>query len=389
MTELTGQSAGRPALRDRARADAAAGPAFADAILGLIAWRQILDRREFAGARPILLLFLPFLLLLLLLLSLALGSASIPLDQILSVLLDGKADQIAWTNIVLKFRLPKTVTAILAGMALGVSGLLMQTYFRNPLAEPFVLGVSSGASLGVALVVLTAGGVGGALLAGLGLAGDLLLTVAAGLGAACTMILVMMVALRVQSSVTLLILGLMFGYLVAALVSLLLYFAIPERIQAYINWTFGSFSGVTTEQLPILALIVAAGLLLSAALVKPLNALLLGEEYALSLGMRPSLTRFGIVLATALLVSAVTAFCGPIAFLGIAVPHLCRGLLGSADHRLLLPGTMLTGACIALCASIIAEMPGNNLVLPLNVVTALLGAPVVMLVVLRKVRGIS
>ncbi len=386
---MTGQSAGRPALRDRARADAAAGPAFADAILGLIAWRQILDRREFAGARPILLLFLPFLLLLLLLLSLALGSASIPLDQILSVLLDGKADQIAWTNIVLKFRLPKTVTAILAGMALGVSGLLMQTYFRNPLAEPFVLGVSSGASLGVALVVLTAGGVGGALLAGLGLAGDLLLTVAAGLGAACTMILVMMVALRVQSSVTLLILGLMFGYLVAALVSLLLYFAIPERIQAYINWTFGSFSGVTTEQLPILALIVAAGLLLSAALVKPLNALLLGEEYALSLGMRPSLTRFGIVLATALLVSAVTAFCGPIAFLGIAVPHLCRGLLGSADHRLLLPGTMLTGACIALCASIIAEMPGNNLVLPLNVVTALLGAPVVMLVVLRKVRGIS
>ena len=262
---------------------------------------------------------------------------------------------------------------MLAGMALGVSGLLMQTYFRNPLAEPFVLGVSSGASLGVALVVLTAGAGGGALLAGLGLAGDLLLTAAAGLGAAFTMALVMLVALRVQSSVTLLILGLMFGYLVSALVSLLLYFALPERIQAYINWTFGSFSGVTAAQLPILALIVAAGLLLSAALVKPLNALLLGEDYALSLGMHPTLTRFGIVLATALLVSAVTAFCGPIAFIGIAVPHLCRGLLGSADHRLLLPGTMLTGACIALCASIIAEMPGNNLVLPLNVVTALSG----------------
>ncbi len=389
MTELTGQSAGQPAIRDRARAGAGDRSTLADAILGLFAWRQHLERREFAGARPMLLLVLPFLLLLLLLLSLALGSASIPLDQIMSVLLGGEADQIAWTNIVLKFRLPKTVTAVLAGMALGVSGLLMQTYFRNPLAEPFVLGVSSGASLGVALVVLTAGGVGGALLAGLGLAGDLLLTAAAGLGAACTMALVMLVALRVQSSVTLLILGLMFGYLVAALVSLLLYFALPERIQAYINWTFGSFSGVTTAQLPILTLIVAAGLLLSTALVKPLNALLLGEEYALSLGMHPKLTRFGIVLATALLVSAVTAFCGPIAFLGIAVPHLCRGLLGSADHRLLLPGTMLTGACIALCASIIAELPGNNLVLPLNVVTALLGAPVVMLVVLRKVRGIS
>lgn len=389
MTELTGQSAGQPAIRDRARAGAGKRPALSDALLGLFAWRRHLERREFAGARPMLLLGLPFLLLLLLLLSLALGSASIPLDQILSVLLGGEAEQIAWTNIVLKFRLPKTITAVLAGMALGVSGLLMQTYFRNPLAEPFVLGVSSGASLGVALVVLTAGGVSGALLAGLGLAGDLLLTAAAGLGAACTMILVMLVALRVQSSVTLLILGLMFGYLVAAMVSLLLYFALPERIQAYINWTFGSFSGVTAEQLPILALIVAAGLLLSTALVKPLNALLLGEDYALSLGMRPRLTRFGIVLATALLVSAVTAFCGPIAFLGIAVPHLCRGLLGSADHRLLLPGTMLTGACIALCASIIAELPGNNLVLPLNVVTALLGAPVVMLVVLRKVRGIS
>lgn len=387
MTELTGQSAGQPP--HRARAGAGDRPALAYAVLGLFAWRRHLERREFAGARPMLLLGLPFLLLLLLLLSLALGSASIPLDQIMSVLLGGEADQIAWTNIVLKFRLPKTVTAVLAGMALGVSGLLMQTYFRNPLAEPFVLGVSSGASLGVALVVLTAGGVGGALLAGLGLASDLLLTAAAGLGAACTMALVMLVALRVQSSVTLLILGLMFGYLVSALVSLLLYFALPERIQAYINWTFGSFSGVTAAQLPILALIVAAGLLLSTALVKPLNALLLGEDYALSLGMHPRLTRFGIVLATALLVSAVTAFCGPIAFLGIAVPHLCRGLLGSADHRLLLPGTMLTGACIALCASIIAELPGNNLVLPLNVVTALLGAPVVMLVVLRKVRGIS
>ncbi len=320
-------------------------------------------------------------------LSLALGSASIPLDQIVKALLGGEADHLSWTNIVLKFRLPKTATAALAGMALGVSGLLMQTTFRNPLAEPFVLGVSSGASLGVALVVLTTGAVGGALLAGLGMAGDLLLTVAAGLGAAISMSLVLLVAVRVQSSVTLLILGLMFGYLVGALVSLLLYFALPERIQAYINWTFGSFSSVTTAQLPILALFVVAGLLLSTALVKPLNALLLGEDYARSLGIHLKRTRLGIVVATALLVSAVTAFCGPIAFIGIAVPHLARGLLGSSDHRLLLPGTCLTGACVALAAALIAELPGNNLVLPLNVVTALLGAPVVMMVVLRQVRG--
>ncbi len=343
--------------------------------------------REFAGAR---LGFLPLLLVLLgalLLLSLALGSASIPLDQIVSVLLKGEADQQAWTNIILKFRLPKTLTAILAGMALGVSGLLMQTYFRNPLAEPFVLGVSAGASMGVALVLLTTGAVGGAFLAGLGLAGDLLLTAAAGFGAALSMSLVLLVAIRIQSSATLLLLGLMFGYLVAALVSLLLYFALPERIQAYINWTFGSFSGVTMAQLPILALIALAGLLLSAALIKPLNALLLGEDYARSLGVNLKRTRIGIVLATALLVSAVTAFCGPIAFIGIAVPHLSRRLLASADHRLLLPGTCLAGACVALCASLIAELPGNNLVLPLNVVTALMGAPVVMLVILQQARG--
>ncbi len=346
-----------------------------------------LSSREFTGARPYVLFILLALLGALLLLSLALGSASIPFDQILRVLLSGEADQPAWTHIVLKFRLPKTLTAIFAGMALGVSGLLMQTYFRNPLAEPFVLGVSSGASLGVALVVLTSGVAGGALLDGLGLAGDLLMTAAAGLGAAVTMLLVLLVAVRIQSSVSLLIMGLMFGYLVAATVSLLLYFALPERIQAYINWTFGSFSGVTNEQLPVLAVIVLAGLLLAAALTKALNALLLGEEYARSLGANLKRTRIGIVLATALLVSAVTAFCGPIAFIGIAVPHLARGLLASADHRLLLPGTCLAGACVALCASLIAELPGNNLVLPLNVVTALMGAPVVMLVVLRQARG--
>ena len=345
--------------------------------------------REYAGAKPMLLLALALLLCLLLMLSLALGSAAIPLEQILAALLGGEAESAAWTNIVLKFRLPKTMTATLAGMALGVSGLLMQTWFRNPLAEPFVLGVSAGASLGVALVVLGAGAIGGALLSGLGLAGDLLLTTAAGIGAAGSMSLVLLAAARIQSSVTLLVLGLMFGYMVAALVSLLLYFALPERIQAYINWTFGSFSGVTNAQLPILALIVAAGLLLSAGLVKPLNALLLSEEYAQSLGMRLRRTRCLIVLATALLVSAVTAFCGPIAFIGIAVPHLCRGLLGTSDHRLLLPGTVLTGACVALAASLIAELPGNQIVLPLNVVTALMGAPVVMLVIWRRARGLA
>ena len=343
--------------------------------------------RDSVGARPALLLALLALLAVLLLLSLALGSVSIPLEQIVSILLGGDAEQASWRQIVLKFRLPKAATAALAGMALGVSGLLMQTYFRNPLAEPFVLGVSSGASLGVALVVLTSGAVGGALLAGLGLAGDLLLTLAAGAGAALSMTLVLLVAIRVQQGVTLLILGLMFGYFVGAIVSLLLYFALPERIQAYLNWTFGTFSGVTIGQLPILAGFVLAGLLLSALLVKPLNALLLGETYARSLGVNLKRARIGIIMATATLVSAVTAFCGPIAFIGIAVPHLSRALLASADHRLLLPACCLTGACVALFAAIIAELPGNNLVLPVNVVTAVLGAPVVMVALLRSARG--
>lgn len=334
-----------------------------------------------------MLLLMASVLGMLLLLSMALGSVSIPLDQIISALLVGESDTAAWKNIVLKFRLPKTLTAMLAGMALGVSGLLMQTYFRNPLAEPFVLGVSSGASLGVALVVLSTGASGAAMIAGLGFTGDLLLTTAAGLGAGLTMALVLLVATRIRSSLTLLILGLMFGYLVASMVSLLLYFALPERIQAYINWTFGSFSGVTIEQLPLLAAFVIAGLLIAATAVKALNALLLGEDYALSMGTNLRRARLQIVLSTALLVSAVTAFCGPIAFVGIAVPHLCRGILRTSDHRTLLPGTCLTGGIVALCASLIAEMPGNNLVLPLNVVTALLGAPVVMLVILRQFRG--
>lgn len=336
------------------------------------------------GLRPALLLVLLAGLAGVFLLSLALGSVDIPLDQILTVLSGGEADKASWTNIVLKFRLPKALTAIFAGMALGVSGLLMQTFFRNPLAGPFVLGVSSGASLGVAFIVLSTGTVGGTLIAGLGLSGDLLLALAAGVGAGVTMGLVLLVSVRVRSSMTLLILGLMFGYLVSALVSLLLYFAVPERIQAYVNWTFGSFGGVTWEQMPILASVVIVGLLIAGVLTKSLNALLLGENYARSLGLDMMTTRVGIVTATALLAGVVTAFCGPIGFIGIAVPHLCRSLFNTSDHRLLIPATILMGAIVALIAAIIAEVPGNNLVLPLNAVTALLGAPVVIGVILRQ-----
>lgn len=318
------------------------------------------------------------------LLSLAVGSVRIPLDEIIRVLLGGDASRDSWTNIILKFRLPKALTAMLAGAALAVSGLQMQTFFRNPLAGPYVLGISSGASLGVAVVVLSAGTVGASLIAGLGLAADLTLAFAASLGAGVVMLLVLLVARKVHNSMTLLILGLMFGYLTSALVSLLLHFSIAERIQSYINWTFGSFGGVTWNQMVILAPAVLAGLGLSFALSKPLNALLLGEAYARSMGLNVMRARVLIVAATAILAGSVTAFCGPVGFIGIAVPHLCRSLFSTSDHRVLIPATIVMGAIVALVAALIAEVPGSRIVLPLNAVTSLIGAPVVMFVILKR-----
>jgi iron complex transport system permease protein len=340
--------------------------------------------RALPRRRALLLVGLLVGLLALFVLSLAVGSVSIPLNEIVTALLGGETSRASWTLIVLNFRLPRALTAALVGAALGVSGLMMQTLFRNPLADPFVLGISSGASLGVALVILSVGTVGGTLLAGIGLLGDLSLAAAAMIGAAGVMLLVLAAAHRVQHSMTLLVLGVMVGFLTNALVSLLLFFAIPQQIQAYINWTFGSFSDVTWNELRILAPAVLVGLALTVGLIKPLNALLLGEQYARTLGVQVRRVRMGVVVVVALLAGVVTAFSGPIGFIGMAVPHLCRGLFGTADHRLLVPGTMLLGALVALVAAIIAEVPGSNLVLPLNAVTALLGAPVVIAVVLRR-----
>ncbi|MBZ0299293.1 MAG: iron ABC transporter permease [Anaerolineae bacterium] len=344
----------------------------------------VLEAWPRVGVRRIALILLLATVAAAFLLSLAVGSVTIPLDQIVTVLLGGEASKASWTSIVLKFRLPRGLTAALSGAALGVSGLMMQTLFRNPLADPYVLGISSGASLGVALVILSVGTVGGTLLAGIGLMGDLSIAVAAMIGAAGVMLLVLAVARKVGSSMTLLVLGVMVGFLTNAAVSLLLFFAIPEQIQAYINWTFGSFSDVTWDELRILAPAVLVGLLLAGLLTKSLNALLLGEGYARTLGVNLLRVRVGIVLATAVLAGVVTAFAGPVGFIGIAVPHLCRSLLGTSDHRVLVPGTMLVGALVALVAAILAEVPGSNLVLPLNAVTALMGAPVVIAVILRR-----
>lgn len=336
------------------------------------------------GLRGVVLVGLIGALVVAFLLSLALGSVSIPLGNVVRILLGGTPDKATWADILWKFRLPKALTALLAGGALAVSGLQMQTLFRNPLADPYILGVSSGASLGVALVLLSAGAAATKVVGSLGLYGDLGLVVAASLGSALVLGLVLLVAQRVQSTLTLLILGLMFGYLTSALVSLLIYFSLPERIQVFSLWSAGSFGSVTWSQQRIFAPTIGIGLLIAHLLPKSLNALLLGDSYARSLGVNVVQTRRGIILCASLLAGAATAFCGPIGFLGVAVPHLCRTLFNTADHRVLVPTSMLLGGTIALLADLIAQLPGSQTVLPVNVVTSLFGVPVIIWMLLRQ-----
>ncbi len=320
----------------------------------------------------------------------ALGSVRIPLEDTVRILTGGSPAEEIWRRIVLQFRLPRALTALFAGAALATGGLLMQTLFRNPLAGPFVLGINAGASLGVALVVLAGSTLGARLVAGSGLlsavgrGGDAVVAVAAIIGSAGVLTVVLLVSNRVGSALTLLVLGVLFSYAVNAVVSVLMHFSIPEEIQSYINWTFGSFAGVNLRQLPILGGAVLAGLAVGVLLLKPLNALLLGEGYAASMGVRVRLARTAIIAATALLTGVITAFCGPIAFIGVAVPHLARAVLRDADHRTLLPTTALLGSLIAVVADLIAALPGLRTTLPLNAVTALLGAPIVIWVVLRR-----
>jgi iron complex transport system permease protein len=315
---------------------------------------------------------------------LALGSVRIPLPDIVRILTGGTPARSSWTAIVRLIRLPRALTALLAGSALATSGLLMQTVFRNPLAGPFVLGVGSGASLGVALVVLLAGGSASAFLAAAGLLGDTGLVLAAALGAAAVLALVLAASRRVRNVMTLLILGLLFGYAAGAGVNVLIHLSSAERIQAYISWTFGTFGGVTWSQLRILAPLVIICVLGAQLARKQLDALLLGEAYARSMGQEVRRTRIVLLILTSLLSGGVTAFCGPIAFLGVAIPHLCRSLLSGSDHRLLLPGCALLGGAAALLADLAAQLPGSPAVLPLNAVTSLIGAPVIIAVVLKR-----
>jgi iron complex transport system permease protein len=261
----------------------------------------------------------------------------------------------------------------------------MQTLFRNPLAGPFVLGISSGASLGVALVVLTASATGTATyLKDLGIWGDFGLVIAASLGAASSLAIMLVVSRRLQDTMTLLILGLLFGYATTSIVSIFLQFSSKERIQSYLLWTFGSFAGVTWQQMMILAPTILLALFAALLLSKPLNALLLGESYARTLGLTVQKARFSIITSASILAGAITAFCGPIAFLGVAIPHLCRNLFNTSDHRVLIPAVMIMGTILALIADLLAQLPGTQITLPLNAVTALIGTPVVTWVIVRR-----
>jgi iron complex transport system permease protein len=318
-------------------------------------------------------------------LELSLGSVTIPFGSVLSILCGGSDGSEAWHDIVLLFRLPRAITAMFAGAALGVAGLTMQTLFRNPLAEPYILGVSSGASLGVALVVLVTEGLGWDLLfERAGIMGSSALVVAATVGSVSVLSVVLSFARRVESNTTLLIIGLMFGYLASALVNILMQFSVEHQMQRYVTWTFGSFGSVTWRQMSLFIPALAAGVLLAILLVKPLNAFLLGDGYARSMGVNVKRARFWTIASAAILSGTVTAYCGPIAFLGIAIPHLCRLLWKTSDHRQLLPATILMGAALALFADRVAQVPGSQVALPLNSVTSLIGAPVVVAVILRR-----
>ena len=314
--------------------------------------------------------------------ALALGSVRIPLVDVLASLTGGEVARPAWREIVWELRLPKALAALFAGAALATSGLSMQTLFRNPLAGPFVLGINSGASLGVALVLLVAGS-GEALVRGFGVSGSSMLALASVVGAAVVLMAVLSFATKVDD-LTLLVLGVLFGYAASALVSVLLRFSVAERVRVYVEWGFGGFGGVTWSQIPVLTSAVVLGLCMTFASAKTLNALLLGSDYARSLGVSVVASRVWIILATAILAGCVTAFCGPIGFLGVAVPHLARGLFGGDDHRILIPAVALLGALLALIADTLAQVPGASIVLPLNAVTALLGAPVIIVVLLRR-----
>ncbi len=339
--------------------------------------------------RPVALymLLIALLIFVFFLLNILLGSVQIPFRDVWHILWGDYNGNEIWQNIVWKSRIPQALTALVAGAGLSVSGLQMQTVFRNPLAGPSVLGISSGASMGVAFVVLLSGTIGGVALSKVGIMGEIALTISAIIGSLSIMALIIFVSQKVKGNVTLLIIGVMVGYVANAVIGVLKYFSVEEDIRAYVIWGLGSFARVSGNQMTLFVSIMLVLLPLSFLLVKTLNLLLLGDAYARNLGLNIRRARLQVITCSGVLVAIVTAYCGPIIFLGLAVPHLCRSLFRTSDHRILMPASLLMGGAMALVCNLIARMPGFEGALPVNSVTALVGAPVVISVLFNKRRN--
>lgn len=336
------------------------------------------------AARHISLLLL--LIVLLLAANLLVGSVAIPAGEVLRILMGEDAGRESWHYIVWEARLPQALTALLAGSALAVCGLLLQTAFRNPLAGASVLGVNSGAGLGVAVVMLLLGG--SITAAGFSFSGFFSILLGAFAGAMAVMALILFFSTLVRSHVMLLIIGLMVGYLVSSVVSLLNFLATAEGVQSYMVWGMGNFGGVSLRQMPAFAAVILLGLAGALLLIKPLNALLLGERYAENLGVRVRRVRHALLAVVGVLTAVTTAFCGPVLFIDLAVPHIARLLLGTANHRILLPATLLAGGAVALACNLVCLLPGEAGLIPLNAVTPLIGAPIVIYVIVSQ-RGMK
>ena len=315
------------------------------------------------------------------------GSVHIPMGEVINILFGGEPEKTSWGYIILESRLPQALTALLSGAALAAAGLMLQTAFNNPLAGPDVLGINAGAGLGAAIVLLLFGGL--VPTGNLYLGGSLALVGAAFIGALLVTLIIIFFAARLRSHAMLLIIGMMIGYIVSSAVSLLNFFSTAEGVQSYLMWGMGNFGGVSRNSIPLFATLILIGIGIAISLIKPLNALLLGERYAENLGINIRNTRLLLLLSTGLLVAVTTAYCGPISFIGLAVPHMARLLLGTGNHRSLMPTTILCGSLIALLCNLISTLPGDNGLLPLNAITPIIGAPIIIYVIVSRRKGLS
>ena len=310
------------------------------------------------------------------------GSVNIPAEAVVNTLLGNEVEKASWSYIIWESRLPQCITALLTGAALSTCGLMLQTIFNNPLADSSILGISSGSSLGVALVML---GLGGSIVnSAFTLSGFLAIVLGALVGAVLILGLILFLSTLIKNSIMLLIAGIMIGYVTSSAISLLNFFSTAEGVHSYLIWGMGNFGGVSLQQLPYFVLFICTGLLGAILLIKPLNALLLGPRYAENLGINIKRTRNLILLTTGLLTAVTTAFCGPVSFIGLAVPHVARLMLGTSNHNLLLPVTLMCGAIVALICNLICILPGENGIIPLNAVTPILGAPVIIYVIINQ-----